>query len=94
VNAEQVLAYIVQRGHVSYDELKRLFGDDMYRVLNALHGKVWQTASGVVSEQQRQQGLLDELWERKLIERELKREEAERRSFNKAPGDPDWEYVK
>ena len=34
--ADQVLAYIEQQGHVTYDDLKRFAGDDLYRVLNEL----------------------------------------------------------
>jgi hypothetical protein len=30
------------------------------------------------------------VWERTLIEKEYRREKAERRSFHKAPGDPDF----
>jgi hypothetical protein len=38
----------------------------------------------------RRQAIIDQTWERMLLEKELLREEALRRSFHKAPGDPDW----
>ena len=36
------------------------------------------------------QAIIDGQWELKLIQKEHAREEAERRSFHKAPGDADW----
>jgi hypothetical protein len=45
-------------------------------------------------ERMRRQSIIDQCWERKLLERELKRERDAARSFNKAPGDPDWELEK
>jgi hypothetical protein len=36
------------------------------------------------------QQIIDQTWERMLLEKEMLREERERRSFHKAPGDPDW----
>jgi len=36
------------------------------------------------------QAVVDETWERKLADEQHRREQAERRSFHKAPGDPDW----
>ena len=94
--ADQVLSYIVQRGHVSYDELKRIFGDDLYQVLNELQlaGKVQQTASGVVSERQRQQNKLDKWWGDRREWEEYQRERDELKSCHRGPDDPDWEYVK
>ena len=38
----------------------------------------------------RRQAVIDQHWQAMLDEKELLRKEAERRSFNKAPGDPDW----
>ena len=38
----------------------------------------------------RRQAIMDAQWELTLIEKELRREEAERRSFHKASGDPEW----
>jgi len=38
----------------------------------------------------RRQAIMDAQWELTLIEKEHRREEAERRSFHKASGDPDW----
>jgi hypothetical protein len=38
----------------------------------------------------RRQAIIDAQWEMMLIEKQRIREEAERRSFHKAPGDPDW----
>jgi hypothetical protein len=37
------------------------------------------------------QAEIDRVWEQQILRKELAREEAEKRSFNKAPGDPDWE---
>jgi hypothetical protein len=36
------------------------------------------------------QAIIDACWELKLIEQEHRHEQAERRSFHKAPGNPDW----
>ena len=38
----------------------------------------------------RRQAILDRQWQAMLDEKERLRELAELRSFNKAPGDPDW----
>jgi hypothetical protein len=38
----------------------------------------------------RRQAIIDQHWQAMLDEKALLRREAERRSFNKAPGDPDW----
>jgi hypothetical protein len=38
----------------------------------------------------RRQAVIDEHWERMLFEKQLRQEEALKRSFHKAPGDPDW----
>ena len=38
----------------------------------------------------RRQAAADQAWELKLIKQEHRRGQAERRSFHKAPGDPDW----
>jgi hypothetical protein len=40
----------------------------------------------------RRQAIIDQHWERMLYEKELLREEAEKRSFHKAPGDPDFDW--
>jgi hypothetical protein len=39
----------------------------------------------------RRQRQIDWVWEWNLLQKQLRREEAERRSFHKAPGDSDWE---
>jgi hypothetical protein len=36
------------------------------------------------------QAIIDAQWELTLLEQERRREQAERRSFHKVPGDPDW----
>ena len=91
-DADQLLAYIEQRGHVSYDELKRVVGDDLYQILNALQlsGKVQQTWNGVVSERQRQQSVLDKWWQQRRDWEEYERRRDESSSFHRGPGDPDW----
>jgi len=38
----------------------------------------------------RRQAAADQAWELKLIKQEHRLGQAERRSFHKAPGDPDW----
>ena len=38
----------------------------------------------------RRQAILDQHWQAMLDEKAFLREEAERRGFHKAPGDPDW----
>jgi hypothetical protein len=38
----------------------------------------------------RRQAIIDQQWEAMLIEKTRIREEVERRSFHRAPGDPDW----
>ena len=94
--ADQVLAYIEQQGHVTYDDLKRFAGDDLYRVLNELQlaRKVRQTASGAVSERQYQQWKLDEIWENKREAEEYQRKLDRRKSCHRGPWDPDWYLVK
>jgi hypothetical protein len=44
----------------------------------------------VEAERQRRQAILDMHTERKLFEKELASEQAERSSFHRAPGDPDF----
>ena len=39
----------------------------------------------------RRQCVIDAQWEKTLAEREHRREQAERRSFHRAPGDTDWD---
>jgi hypothetical protein len=39
----------------------------------------------------RRQAIIDAFAEAKLDEKEYRREQAERRSFHKAPGDSDWD---
>jgi hypothetical protein len=91
--ADQVLEFIELRGHVTYDELKRFAGDDMYRVLDELAGKVCHSVNGVMSERQRRQNKLDEWWEDRRWWEDYHRKNAERKSFHRGPQDPDWEYV-
>jgi hypothetical protein len=38
----------------------------------------------------RRQAIIDQQWQAMLDEKEILRAEQERRSFHKAPGDPDW----
>jgi hypothetical protein len=94
--ADQVLEFIEVRGHVTYDELQRFCGDDMYRVLDELQlaKKICQTVGGVMSERQRRQNKLDEFWEERRWWEEYHRKNAERKSCHRGPQDPDWEYVK
>jgi hypothetical protein len=41
-------------------------------------------------EREYRQYLVDEAWERRVADEQQRRKQAERRSFHKAPGDPDW----
>jgi hypothetical protein len=88
----EVLEYIELQGHVTYDELERRYGDGVYEVVERLllTGKISRALSGVMSERQRQQNKLDEFWENKRWWEEHHRKSAERQSFHKAPGDPDF----
>jgi hypothetical protein len=92
--ADQVLEFIELRGHVTYDELQRFCGDDMYRLLDELQGRTCQSVNGVMSERQRKQNQLDEFWENKRWWEEHHRKNAEAKSFHRGPSDPDWKYVK
>jgi hypothetical protein len=89
--ADQVLEFIELRGHVTYDELER-YGDDVYAVLDHLLAikKVHRSLRGIISERQCRQNKLDEWWQAKLDEKAILREAQEKRSFHRAPGDPDW----
>jgi hypothetical protein len=94
--ADQVLDFIELRGHVTYDELQRFAGDDMYRVLDELQlaGKICQSVGSVISERQRRQNQLDEFWEERRWWEDYHRKNAERQSCHRGPQDPDWKYVK
>ena len=51
-----------------------------------------QRADAIAAERMRRQAIIDAFAEAKLDEKEYRREQAERRSFHKAPGDPDFNY--
>jgi hypothetical protein len=50
-----------------------------------------QRADAIAAERMRRQAIIDAFAEAKLDEKEYRREQAERRSFHKAPGDADWD---
>jgi len=90
LTTEEVIARVT-KGYL--DEKRRIEAEQAKRIAReqARTQKVVEFPSKLSElELIRRQAIIDQHWQAMLDEKEMLRREAERRSFNKAPGDPDW----